>query len=289
MVNKHVLVIDGDYLAFSAMAAAEVEFCWHDNVWTLECDHEKAFGIFSNTVETIRERRKAWNKSPVVLAFTDKVNWRKSILESYKANRKAVRKPLGYDKFIERIKASDEWVSLCHANLEGDDIMGIVGTNPSLVNANFVTLVSCDKDFKTIPCEFYWLTTGEILNHDVETANYYHMYQTIMGDLTDGYSGIKGIGAGGAEEFLADPFYYVLDQKTFKSGPRKGETVEVYRKTTNEAEGTNLTLWEQMETLAEKQGMTKGELLVQAQVACILHDRHYDWESGDITLWSPNH
>lgn len=288
-MNKHVLVIDGDYLAFSAMAAAEVEFCWHDNVWTLECDHEKAWGIFSNAIETIRERRKAWKQSPVILAFTDKTNWRKSVLESYKANRKAVRKPLGYDEFIIRIKESDEWTSLCRDTLEGDDIMGIVGTNPELVDAHSVTLVSCDKDFKTIPCEFYWLTTGEILNHDVKTARYFHLYQTIMGDLTDGYTGIKGVGAGGAEEFLESPYYYVKDEKIFKSGPRKGETVEVLRKTDNCEAGTSLTVWEQLVTVAEKQGMTEAELLVQAQVACILHSHQYDWKTGEVTLWAPDH
>lgn len=284
---NHVLIVDADYLAFSSMAAAEVEFDWGDGVWTLQCDHEKAFGIFINTLQSIIERRKVWKKSKIVMAFTDATNWRKDVLPTYKENRKKVRKPLGYNEFVTRLKAETDWQSICWPTLEGDDVMGIIGTDPSIVGCDSATLVSCDKDFKTIPCEFYWLTSGEIVQIDEESAHRSHMYQTIMGDLTDGYTGIKGIGASGAEEFIDSPFYFVTEQKTFKSGPRKGETIDQLVKTTNELSGDSLSLWEQMVSLAEKQGMTESELLVQAQVARILHAKDYNIEDQKITLWQP--
>lgn len=288
-MSKHALIIDADYLAFSSMAAAEVEFDWGDGVWTLQCDHEKAFGIFQNSLQSIIERRKEWKKSKIIMAFTDAVNWRKDVLPTYKEGRKKVRKPLGYNEFVVRLKAETDWEAICWPTLEGDDVMGIIATNPSIVGCKSATMVSCDKDFKTIPAEFYWLTTGEIINSTEETANYYHMYQTIMGDLTDGYTGIRGVGAVIAEEFLSAPYYFKQVEKTFKSGPRKGLSEWSAVKVTNESEETTLSLWDQMVSLADKQGMTEDELIVQAQVARILRAEDYDVSTHTMKLWTPLH
>ena len=287
-MSKHALVLDGDYLAYSAMAAAESEIDWGDDVWSLQCDHSIALTIFRNSIVNIIERRKEWKNSKIILCFTDDVNWRKELLPTYKENRKKTRKPVGYKVFIERLRDDSEGQFFLREGLEGDDCMGIIGTKPSIVGCESATLASCDKDFKTIPdVEFYWMTTGEVLVQTLETADYWHMYQTLIGDTTDGYTGIKGIGQTVAEEFLESPFYYVKESKTFKSGARKGESVEVFRKTTNEAEGTDFTLWEQMVTLAWKHGMTEAELLVQAQVARICRASDYDFKEKKPIFWTP--
>ncbi|UZT50318.1 exonuclease [Enterobacter phage 03_vB_Eclo_IJM] len=77
-------------------------------------------------------------------------------------------------------------------------------------------LVSCDKDFKTIPnCEFYWLTTGEILSHTTAEADYWHMEQTIKGDMTDGYGGIPGYGE--------DTTRRSLTSRTLRAGDPRAE------------------------------------------------------------------
>ena len=94
-MEKGVLVMDGDWLVYQSMAAAEVETDWGDDIWTLECDHAKAQSILDSAIESYRTRKKAWSDAMVVLAFTDDVNWRKVLVdETYKENRKATRKPL---------------------------------------------------------------------------------------------------------------------------------------------------------------------------------------------------
>lgn len=284
-MSKHALILDADYLVFSAMSAAEVETRWEDDVYTLECDHNKAWDILCNSIEAIIAKRSKWAQSKLVMCFTDAHNWRKGILPTYKMNRKGKRKPTGYVAFVERVMAFEDWNSFLRDTLEGDDCMGILGTNPKLVCCDEATLVSCDKDFKTIPCEFFWLTTGEILNISEEEADYWHMYQTLIGDTTDGYGGIKGFGETGAVDFLANPYKLVQVEKEFKSGPRKGQTVLEWKKVEPTKEDT---LWDCMVTLAAKHGMAEAELLVQAQVARICRSSDFDFKKKEVILWQPN-
>lgn len=281
---EHALILDADYLIYQALSASEIETQWSDDVWTLECDHSKAWEILMGSIKVIQSKRKAWAKSKLVMCFTDDHNWRKDVLPTYKANRKATRKPTGYRDFMKRCMEYPEWVSFLRPSLEGDDCMGILGTKPSLVGAKKTTLVSCDKDFNTIPCEFFWLTTGEIKQITEEDADKWHMLQTIMGDVTDGYSGIKGMGKDTALAFLEEPYKFVQVEKTFKSGARKGQTVLEWKKLPAEPEDT---LWECMVTLAAKAEMSEDDLLVQAQVARILRASDYDFKAKKPILWTP--
>ncbi|MGL5643168.1 MAG: hypothetical protein ACRCW3_00080 [Metamycoplasmataceae bacterium] len=284
-MSKHALILDADYLVFSAMSAAEVEIQWDDNVWTLETDHNKAWDILCNSIAAIVAKRSHWASSKIVMCFTDVNNWRKGVLPTYKMNRKGKRKPTGYLSFVERVMENPEWNSFLRPNLEGDDCMGILGTRPQLVGCTSATLVSCDKDFKTIPCELFLLTTGEILNISEEQADYWHMYQTLIGDTTDGYSGVKGFGETGAMEFLENPYKFEQVEKTFKSGPRKGQTVLEWKKVDRE-EGD--TLWDCMVSLANKYDMTEDELLVQAQVARICRASDYNLKTKEVIMWTPH-
>lgn len=285
-MSKIALVLDGDYLVFSSMAGAEVETDWGDDMWTLECDHKKAWESLMSKINSIVTRRKAWRDAKIIMCFTDDVNWRKSVLPTYKENRKGSRKPVGYRAFVERVKEWDGWTYFLRDNLEGDDCMGIIGTRPQLVGCDHAVLVSCDKDFKTIPdCEFFWLTSGQILKQDQETADYWHMYQTLIGDATDGYDGIKGVGPETAEEFLKEPFYYEQETTILKSGKNKGQERTQWVK--KPQEGTSLTLWDCVLTLGAKAGMTPDECLVQAQVARICRITDYDLKTKEVILWQP--
>lgn len=283
--NGHALIIDGDFLVFQALSAAESEFEWEGlDVWTLECDHKKAWEILESSIEAIRARKKSWMTSKIVLCFTDSTNWRKSVLPTYKANRKKTRKPVGYFQFVDKVMAVPEWNCFKRDTLEGDDCMGILATDPSLIGCKTATICSPDKDFKTIPCEFFWMTTGEILKHSKEEADYWHMYQTLTGDVTDGYSGIVGIGSESAIEFLQEPYKLVQEEKIFKSGPRKGQSVMQWVKQPKE---DNESLWDCILTLGAKAGMTNDEVLAQARVARICRDTDYNFKTKEVILWEP--
>ena len=88
--------------------------------------------------------------------------------------------------------------------LEADDLLGILAT--TLPKYSDAIVVSLDKDLRTIP--------GRHLNPSKETspavvrviteleADTAWLMQTLMGDSTDGYTGVPGIGPKKAEKIL---------------------------------------------------------------------------------------
>lgn len=284
-MEKGVLVMDGDWLVYQSMAAAEVETDWGDDIWTLECDHAKARSILDSAIESYRTRKKAWSDAMVVLAFTDDVNWRKVLVdETYKENRKATRKPVGYRDFLSKLWERDEFIHIKEDKLEGDDVMGIIGSGHEVFGFKKAVLVSCDKDFKTIPdVDFLWCTTGNILTQTKETADWWHLFQTIKGDMTDGYSGIPGWGDT-AEGFLNDPFIVEPVESVLKSGKNKGQTVTKWVKRAPDA---TETLWDCIKSIGAKAGMTEQEIIKQGQMARILRFEEYNYIDKEIYLWAP--
>lgn len=280
--SKGVLVMDGDWLVFQSMSAAEEEVDWGDDVWTLTCDHKKALEILEFSIDKYKTRKKAWAKADIVLAFTDANNWRKGILDTYKANRKDKRKPVGFREFLSKVY--NLYPSIKEDNLEGDDVMGIIASNSEAFGYQKAVIISCDKDFHTVPnCDFLWCTTGNIYSSTLESADRHHMLQTMKGDVADGYTGIRSIGEDTALSFLEEPYLYQLVEKELMSGKNKGQMKQSWEKLTVH----DKTLWECMESIAAKNAMTPEELLVQARVARILRYEDYDIESKMIRLWEP--
>ncbi|BEH89604.1 hypothetical protein [Klebsiella phage phiKp_31] len=284
-MEKGVLVMDGDWLVYQSMAAAEVETDWGDDIWTLECDHAKARSILDSAIESYLTRKKAWSDATVVLAYTDDVNWRKVLVdETYKENRKATRKPVGYRDFLQALWERDEFIHIKEDMLEGDDVMGIIGSGHEVFGFKKAVLVSCDKDFKTIPdVDFLWCTTGNILTQTKETADWWHLFQTIKGDMTDGYSGIPGWGDT-AEGFLNGPFIVEPVESVLKSGKNKGQTVTKWVKRAPDA---TETLWDCIKSIGAKAGMTEQEIIKQGQMARILRFEEYNYIDKEIYLWTP--
>lgn len=283
--EKGLLVMDGDWLVFQAMSAAEYDASWEEEVWHRCCDHAKAREYLFSSIETYKTRKKAWRDAKVVLAFTDNVNWRKVLVDpTYKENRKATKKPVGYFEFLEALFNNPDYICVREDMLEGDDVMGILGSGHSEFGFGKAVLVSCDKDFKTIPdVDFLWCTTGNILVQDRLSADFWHLYQTIKGDITDGYSGIPGWGDK-AEDFLKSPFFTEQETVILKSGKNKGQpkTQWVTR------EQGDRSLWECMVSIAAKAEMTEEGLIKQAQMARILRFEEYNFIDKEIYLWTPS-
>lgn len=282
--SKGVLVMDGDWMVFQAMSAAEFDASWEEEIWHRCCDHAKAWGILQQSIESYKSRKKAWKNADVVLAFTDRVNWRKLLVDpTYKKNRAVSKKPVGYFEFLARVW--DEYTSILEPRLEGDDVMGIIGSNPLVYGYDKAVLVSCDKDFKTIPdCGFLWCTTGNILVQTQETADWWHAYQMVKGDMTDGYGGIPGWGDT-AEGFLNEPHIVEPVVSVLKSGKNKGQEVTKWVKRSPEP---GETLWDCIKSIGAKAGMEPEDIIKQGQMARILRSDEYNIETGEITLWDPS-
>lgn len=282
--NQLALLIDADYFAFSAAASANKTVIWDDEVVTQWADLAEAKQIFCSQVEMITSRNKRFSLAKPIMCFTDDVNWRTSVLPTYKGDRKGLRggKPLCYPALKAWVMENFE--SFERPGLEGDDCMGILSTRPGLVGCTSAVIVSPDKDFKTVPGEFLWTTTGETLHLSVADADYWHMLQTLQGDTTDGYAGCPGIGMDTAKAFLAEPYVAVHVPKVLKSGPRKGETVYEWKQRPLEP---HETLWDAIVSLYVKGGQTEEDALVQARVARILRSSDYDFKAKAPILWSP--
>lgn len=270
-----LLIVDGDWVAFQALASSETEIDWGDDIWTLYCDHDKAFKTFKERLETVRSTTRAFKGHPMVIAFSGSRNWRKELVDpTYKSNRKRVRKPCGYSDFVERI--TKNYPCVVEDTLEGDDIIGIIASKPRRFGYNKAVIYSCDKDFLSVPsCEFYHTTTDKLHRQTRALADQHHMLQTIKGDPVDGYKGIPGMGEVTAQAFLKEP--YMLQEEPDDKGNWK------YLKVPQ----GDASLWDCIVSLGAKAGVDADYVLRQARMAYILRYEDYNFITKEVKLWEP--
>lgn len=254
-------LIDADILAYQAAAVSEQAVDWEDGLWTLHAFEQDAIRAFETTLKSILEKVEA---DEYYLAFSDKDNWRKSVLPTYKANRSGVRKPLLL-KFL-RDYGYKTHPSLQIPELEGDDILGIYATMSEPHKPDYV-ICSIDKDLKTIPGKHYNFGRNEFFEINPHKADYWHMVQTLTGDATDGYAGCPGIGPVTAEKILQK----ALDEGTPWANSQ--QLREIY--------------WKHVVAAYEKAGLGEEEALVQARVARILRSEDFDDITKKVILWNP--
>lgn len=307
------IALDADYLVFSCLQAAEKEEDWGDDIWTLTCDHGAAKEALRNRVEHIQkiiDEHYQFEKVnyKIFFVFSDKENWRLDLLPTYKFNRKkeGVRKPVGYTDFVEQVMVNPEDFggdqSTCIEEYEADDTCATMATIPYAYGCEEMAVVSVDKDFYTIPNTLFLhlkvdKTPHELTEITQEDADYWHLYQGMKGDITDGYSGIKGVGeqVNGTciHKWLREPTFFESYEHTFKSGARK-DTTETRWRTLSAAEA-EVSLWDCIVSLGAKAGMTEAEVLVNFQMARLLRasDSQDGWRPEDTpfvleTFKTPN-
>ncbi len=252
---KLTAILDADVLVYEAAVAAEEEFKWDDHLYTYVGDMDEAQRIFCESIQRIMDELGA---DDYRLPLTDlDANWRLDILSTYKGNRKGIRRPLLRRALAEWVMNTYTTKAFLRPRLEGDDVAGILLTNPVLITGDRV-LVSIDKDMKTIPGEHYNPRTGKRLSISQNEADYWLMYQTLTGDVTDGYAGCPGCGPVTAEKKLLA----VRDQGL-------------------------PAMWAAVVKLFAKAKLTEADALVQARVARILRHGDYDYKERKPILWTP--
>ena len=184
MIN---LIFDADMLCFRAASSCEHEIDWGNDLWTLHSDlkecQQKFMSIYEEIMTNLRKHKKL-ESYEVTMCFTDRNNFRKLVLPSYKSNRKATRKPVAYYGLVQWVR--ENFHAESRAYLEADDLCSLLSKPGDI-------LVSADKDFQTIPERlFYNYHKDELKYNTREAADYFWYYQCIKGDSTDGYSGIRG-------------------------------------------------------------------------------------------------
>lgn len=244
MRKPQVLIIDGDILFYraSCVAAGGADFGDVQVTWA---DEDEAFQSFDTQVAQIIGK-KTFEK--VLIAKSDDAhNFRKEMFPEYKANRKSLQKP----ELLNIVKqyAKDKYEVLERPRIEADDIVGIIGTDPS----SKVLMQSGDKDLMQIPG--YHLVNGKIVKVEEDEGELWFLTQTLTGDTIDNYKGCPGIGPKKAAA--------ILDCEPAERWPR---IVEAY----------------------EKAGLTEEDALLQARVARILRWGDYRVKDAKVRLWKPN-
>jgi DNA polymerase-1 len=245
--KKKVLLIDGDILAYQIATNNEVETNWGDGLWTLHSNENSCKQQFDAVIDDLGSNLSA---DDYIVALTDKNNFRKDILPTYKSNRNSKRKPIVLNAMREHIMEKHNGV--VWKNLEADDVMGIMATEPTPEDR---VIVSIDKDMRTIPCTLSndGTTTEQIPQR---LADYNFMIQVLTGDKVDGYDGIDGVGIKTAEKLI----------KKYTNVPL-------------------LDLWKIVKGIYKDKGYTEQEALQQARVAHILRHGEYNKKTGKVTLW----
>lgn len=271
------LLIDGDVIAYQVAVTNQTEIDWGDETSSTVLTEEQAKAAVDRAVAKLMERLKA---DEAILCLTDGINWRMDVLPSYKSNRLDVVRPELLP--VMRAYILDNYKSYLRPTLEGDDCMGILATHPTLIKGEKV-IVSIDKDMKTIPSKLYNPNRDSegIVEISEEEADWWHMFQTITGDTTDGYKGCPNAGKEKAIELLANPYLLIPYEYEFKRGKRKGTTETRWTK-----EPTD-DVWASIVSLYAQQGLTEEDALAQARVARILRHSDFDFKNKEVKLWNP--
>lgn len=191
--------------------------------------------------------------------------YRYQLLESYKANRATFRRPSILLSLQALVAERKPFQTLAVRGLEADDICGISSTSLQQHGMREPVIVSIDKDMLQIPgLNYSWMsaarmgTVGEV--HEVSgfDGDRMHLYQTLVGDVVDNYTGCPGI------------------------GPKKAD------KLLNECVDTQGELdWRWVVEAFKKKGLSESYALTQARVARILRNTDWDPKHKEVTLWTP--
>ena len=245
------LLLDADILAFKAAAVSQDRYDF-DGVECISTEPEEMKKILDDTIEEYCDTLKA---SSVIVCLSDSKNFRKELDDTYKANRSGSTKPV----LLGTAKAylADEYKTYRRPWLEADDVMGILATHPTLVEGEKI-IVSEDKDMRTIPAQIYSPARHElgVLSINELDADRFHMWQTIVGDPTDGYPGCRGVGKASvyAEEIL---------------GAEREE------------------LWDIVLEAYASKGQSEHDAVMQARHASILRHYQYNYRKKVPLLWEP--
>lgn len=259
---KRLLLIDGDEFLFRACAAVEKEVKFNVILGEVDWNEPPIHVLGSNPVEARQVLDEMLDRiftrfetKEHLLCFSSPPNFRYTVDPTYKNNRANSRKPLCYVELREQVEADFKCKAL--PGLEADDVMGIIATTPAIQKRNPI-IVSQDKDMQTIPTSVW--RQGELVNVTEDQADYYHMFQTLVGDTSDGYKGCPGVGKVKAEKLL------------------------------KLSDGSDMPpdwMWEQVVRCFEKAKLTEQDALTQARLARILRFSDWDNETKQPILWSP--
>lgn len=250
-------LIDGDIIAYKMAAAAQETYGFSGEKRATVLDPVKARRDIDSYITELAELTKS---DDVLICLTDEEReWRKEYWPAYKAKRDPSRKPELLALVRDHVRK--EWPTKTKPLLEADDVLGILSTHPTLIPGEKV-IVSEDKDLRTIPGLLFNPRKSTKVERISELdADRFFIWQAVVGDQTDGYPGVRGIGP--KSKWAAA----ILNAPTAEVAWRIARTAYLTRHPDPDE--------------AEKR------LLFQARLARILRHGDYHYKTGCPRLWTP--
>lgn len=248
-----VALIDGDEVAFKASSVSQGAVDWDgDGEVTAISNVDRALKAAKQMIDGWQQASRC-ERVKVILSPTDRTNFRKRVLASYKFDR-GTEKPAEYWRVVDWMKSSYD-SETAPSGLEADDLLGVYASQ-----IQDSVLCSSDKDMGTVPCR--WLRPLKLarprpVKVNAKTADWNWMTQTLVGDTTDGYKGCPRVGPVTAAEILSPHF------------------------------GNLGAMWEAVVEAFVGKGLTEAHALAQARCARILRYGDVDLEARIIYLWHP--
>lgn len=238
-MTDRTLLVDGDIVAYKAATVAETPIDWGDGFWTLHAFEQE---VTQNMVSFMAEIKEQSGCNKIITCLSGDKLYRKEVAPYYKQNRKGTRKPMLLNfakKYLD-----ENFNGKTEDRLEADDLLGILGS----ADKNTV-IWSIDKDLLTIPA--YHLLDGKVVEVDEEEADYWFLYQTLVGDAVDNYKGCPSVGAKTADKILQD----------------------------------NGATWQTVVDAFAAKGLGEEVAIENARLARILRDGEYNFKTKKVKLW----
>ena len=242
------LLIDADIIAYMSAAGNEQNIDWGDGVTSHHADFDASKEKAADEIAYLVTHLKA--DHALICLSDDFENFRNGVWAPYKKNRVSSRRP-------EHLYDMKEWLTDNYdtrwtATLEADDVMGILATEP---HDGERIIVSEDKDMRTIPALVYHphRPKNGVMKITELDATRFLFWQTICGDPTDGYPGVKGVGKG--SPFATD----VLEAED------------------------ELEAWEHVLDAYQSKGKPESDAVIQCNLARIL--KHGEYAEGRVVPW----
>jgi len=252
------LLLDADIVAYKVAYLSQEDHDFGDTGKGRVLDHDKCIKDCDQIIADYANTLKA---DKVLACFTDPdVNFRVQLDPTYKSNRSGTEKP----ELLMWAKEYmfSEYPNFIRPRLEADDVMGIIATAGDKFVEGEKIIVSEDKDMRTIPAKVYNPRQPDLGVLDISKldAHRFHLWQTVVGDPTDGYPGCPGVGKGGRfVEYAPD----ILDAPTA------------------------LDAWDTVLQAYASKGLTEDDAIHQARMARILQHGDFNYKTKGIRLWTP--
>lgn len=246
------------------------------------CMGDKTATNFTNRLQALN---RVWNPQRIVVAFDpdDGSSFRRDIFPAYKQKPSGKKRdrPEGLDDALKAAQQAcwDECVDCVSVpGFEADDVIATVVAGALSIGRR-CAIFSSDKDLRQClvagsvsqcislrlsrgDLETKWMTAADVLAEFKVRPNQWIDYQSMVGDTSDNYTGVAGIGKVGAVKLLNR--YETLDQLIERETGNKWASKEALKVIATHESGT-LDLMRTLATL--RSDVPISEALLELEVA----------------------